>query len=95
MELQGCRVAADVGNAWSRAEGPKGIWRGFHSNHDITSLSHLGCRPDLGELAARHGLTSYDAAYLDLAVRLQLPLATQDDALSKAAAATGVTLLES
>lgn len=41
-------------------------------------------------LALRHDLTSYDAAYLDLALRLQLPIATQDAALRDAALASGV-----
>ena len=43
-------------------------------------------------LAAAHGLTAYDAAYLELAQRLGLPLATQDTALIAAAWATGVAL---
>jgi len=37
--------------------------------------------PRLHSLAGRHRLTSYDAAYLDLARRLALPLATLDDDL--------------
>lgn len=41
-------------------------------------------------LALRFDLTSYDAAYLELALRLQLPIATQDDALMQAAMASGV-----
>lgn len=41
-------------------------------------------------LALRYGLTSYDAAYLDLALRLQAPLATQDAPLRDAATAAGV-----
>ena len=44
-------------------------------------------------LAARHGLTLYDAAYLELARRLDLPLATLDHALRDAASAEGVPLL--
>lgn len=44
-------------------------------------------------LAERHGLTTYDAAYLGLATRLALPLATLDSELRKAAAAERVTLL--
>jgi predicted nucleic acid-binding protein len=43
-------------------------------------------------LADRHGLTVYDAAYLELAIREGLPLASLDKALGKAAAASGVTL---
>jgi len=47
----------------------------------------------LTALAQRHSLTTYDAAYLDLATRLSLPLATLDDALRKAALAQGLTVL--
>lgn len=41
-------------------------------------------------LARRYSLTTYDAAYLELAVRLDLPLATLDKALIRAAADVGV-----
>lgn len=41
-------------------------------------------------LALRHDLSSYDAAYLDVALRYQLPIATQDEALARAARSTGV-----
>jgi predicted nucleic acid-binding protein len=41
----------------------------------------------------RHSLTVYDAAYLDLALREQLSLATLDGDLRKAAESEGVTLL--
>ena len=44
-------------------------------------------------LALRFQLTSYDAAYLELALRLQLPIATRDDALADAAWAAGVGVL--
>lgn len=43
-------------------------------------------------LARTRGLSSYDAAYLELAVRLGLPLATVDDELREAAEAEGVEL---
>ena len=42
------------------------------------------------ELAQTHQLSVYDAMYLELAVRLQLPLATLDRALRKAAPAVGL-----
>ncbi len=45
------------------------------------------------QLAARHRLTLYDAAYLELAQRRGLPLATLDRELRHAAAAEGVVLL--
>jgi len=44
-------------------------------------------------LAERHRLTIYDAAYLELAMRRRLPLATLDQELRAAAALEGVELL--
>lgn len=44
-------------------------------------------------LALRHGLSSYDAAYLDLAIRLGLPIATKDEALNVAALQAGVGIV--
>jgi predicted nucleic acid-binding protein len=41
-------------------------------------------------LALRFGLSSYDASYLELALRKQLPLATTDGDLADAARAAGV-----
>jgi predicted nucleic acid-binding protein len=45
----------------------------------------------LDEIAARHGLSAYDAAYLELAIRRGLPLVTQDEALVAAMAKAGVS----
>jgi predicted nucleic acid-binding protein len=47
----------------------------------------------VAELARQYGLTIYDAAYLDLALRHHLPIATLDKALQAAAEAAGVPLL--
>ncbi len=44
-------------------------------------------------LARNHRLTSYDAAYLELAMRRSLPLASRDLALQAAAQSEGVLLL--
>ena len=44
-------------------------------------------------LCNRYALTSYDAAYLELALRRQLPLATLDDPLRAAAQQCGIPLL--
>jgi predicted nucleic acid-binding protein len=46
------------------------------------------------ELADRHGLTVYDAAYLDLAVREGLPLASLDGPLIRAAQASGIAVFQ-
>lgn len=42
--------------------------------------------------AMRYGLTAYDAAYVDLASRERLPLATLDTAMRKAAEQSGMTI---
>lgn len=47
----------------------------------------------LWRLALKHGLTSYDAAYLELALRLDCPLLTDDGALIRAASEEKVALL--
>ena len=44
-------------------------------------------------IAIRHRLTVYDAAYLELAQRRRLPIATLDNALRRAAADSGVTIV--
>ena len=43
-------------------------------------------------LARKHVLTAYDAVYLDLAVRLGVPVATLDRALASAVRAEGLDL---
>ena len=44
-------------------------------------------------LCRKHGLTAYDAAYLEIAIRSACPLATADEDLRRAAAAEGVQVL--
>lgn len=45
-------------------------------------------------LAEKYSLTAYDAAYLELAIRLNVPLATLDQDLGRAARNAGVPLFE-
>jgi predicted nucleic acid-binding protein len=69
----------------------------------IADLGKLGIERDdeapdrafsnLLPLCRTHQLTSYDAIYLDLAIRRNLPLATLDDDLRRAAKKLGVRLL--
>ena len=46
------------------------------------------------DLARQQSLTAYDAAYLELAMRRGLPIATLDDQLKAAAKAAGVAIYE-
>jgi predicted nucleic acid-binding protein len=69
----------------------------------IADLEKLGIEKDdeapgrafthLLVLCRKYRLTSYDAVYLDLAIRRQLPLATLDDDLREAAVKLGLRLL--
>ena len=66
----------------------------------LNDLALLPIRIDRGPderlvvtLARKYRLTAYDAAYLDLAVRLTAPMATLDRALSDAARAEGLELV--
>ena len=65
------------------------------SNFDFRIAESPGIvdMPRLSAFAAQHKLTAYDVAYLDLSIRLKLPLATLDGDLMKAALAEGVGIL--
>ena len=58
---------------------------GIHLDHAPDNTSVL-------QLARTHGLTAYDAMYLELALRQQRPLATLDHKLSVAAQAEDIAL---
>lgn len=92
----------EVTNVIALAE-RKGWITAAQSGAFITDLGKLDIEQDdesparafahLLPLCRTHQLTSYDAMYLDLAVRRHLPLATLDEPLRKAAKQLGVKLL--
>jgi predicted nucleic acid-binding protein len=49
---------------------------------------------DVLSLARTHGLTAYDAAYLEFSIRHGAPLATLDEKLQKAAKLARVKIFE-
>lgn len=57
------------------------------------TVDHTPSERDVLDLARRFRLTVYDAAYLELAFRLGMPLATTDADLIRAAPQLGVQLL--
>jgi len=57
------------------------------------TLSKQDCFNRISSLARSHMLTVYDATYLDLAMRMALPLASLDTALRRAAGTLGIRLL--
>jgi predicted nucleic acid-binding protein len=92
----------EVANVLARAERmalfPKDL-----SDEFIETLNGLTIRPDDStytqsladtlELARKFKLSAYDASYLELALRLRIPLATLDESLLKAAKKAGVKKL--
>lgn len=56
---------------------------------EVDARSSAFALTDTLQLARRQGLSTYDASYLELALRLGLPLATNDAALRKALHTTG------
>ncbi len=64
--------------------------RGLDMEHDTDTFEHS--LSDTLQFARTYKLSSYDASYLELAARLDIPLATLDEGLQKAAKNTGVKL---
>jgi predicted nucleic acid-binding protein len=65
----------------------------IESINDVLDLPLNVELPDLHTIVAaarEHRLTCYDATYLALAIRMELPLASIDEALRKAAATQGL-----
>ena len=92
----------EVGNVLLMAERRKRITVA-DSNRHLSALQSLPIAMDENSsreawnasllLARAHQLTLYDAAYLELAIRLGAPLGSLDTELRKAAKAEGVKLL--
>ena len=83
-EVRSLLAASKVSEFWKRLAA-------LDIRVDVESADRI--LTDVHRLAVLHRLTSYDAAYLELALRRSLPLATLDDELRAAGVAAGVTTL--
>lgn len=93
----------EIGNILCIAEQKKRISRaqfeGFIADISclpitIDACSTFSWMSHVIDLARQYSLTTYDASYLELALRLELPLATLDNALLRAAKQTGVAIYQ-
>lgn len=90
LEIVDVLLVAERGRKISRADAVRfldllgGLPIAVEGPMEIESLDRLLA------LGREHRLSSYDAAYLDLAMRERLPIATRDRALKAAAQAAGV-----
>ncbi len=93
----------ELANVIARLES-KGVVTEVNSRHFIAILERLNIVTDQAmvthalsdtlNLARRFKLSSYDAAYLELALRKGLPLATLDTDLAKAAKIAGLSNMD-
>lgn len=93
----------EVANVIARCEA-RGLLTAAQAQSFVGLLHDLPIEPDHEtyahalrntlDLARRYGLSSYDASYLELALRRGLPLATFDKDLLKAAQRAGVKRLQ-
>lgn len=89
----------EVANVLARAEA-KGLTTEARTETFVGMLNRMDISTDTAtsaqalsgilQLARRYNLSSYDASYLELAMREDLPLATLDDDLRRAAQRAGV-----
>lgn len=102
VALVPCIWALEVGNVIARAEA-KGLLREARSAEFLGILQDMAIETDPRstrhaladtlQLARRYQLSTYDAAYLELALREGLPLASNDEALRKALLGAGGRLV--
>ncbi len=85
LEVANVILAAERGKRLSRADGAAflALLRRLPIHVEIESRSRI--MGEILSLARDTGLTSYDASYLDLAMRRRLPIATMDKAVRRAA----------
>jgi predicted nucleic acid-binding protein len=96
MILAPAHFGHEVANALLRGSGSRDlatvaalVGHLFDTGFEIADRGHDGLQGAL-RLAERHGLTVYDAAYLDLVIDVDGELATSDRELAAAAKAEGV-----
>lgn len=92
LEIANAVVKLETRGAVTEAEGQRFI--ALLERLDIVADPATARRAlnDTLNLARRHKLSAYDAAYLELALRTGLPLATLDANLKKAALSAGVPI---
>lgn len=93
LEIANVLVGAERRGRATRAEVDAALSLLGALNLEIDSETDLRALVEIAGLARDERLTTYDACYLDLALRRGLPLATHDRELAGAARRRGVLLL--
>lgn len=93
LEFMNVLLVGEQRNRLSQAESKQIIDRLSLLSIEVDFSANSAYAGDVLDLARQYSLTTYDAAYLELALRLSLPLATFDKSLRKAAKAAGVKVV--
>lgn len=97
--LLGLEVANALTQAGRRARIPLALQRELLDAYLALPIAFdatdAGAIARCADLARRHALSAYDAAYLELAARRRLALATFDTALARAARKEGIAIADS
>ena len=92
LEVANSLAVAERRRTFSRAASEGFVARLAALSIFVTEDTHERALREILALARERNLSAYDASYLELAMRLGLPLATRDEALRRAARALGVFL---
>lgn len=95
----GLEIANVIAKAESRSILLENRTQGFLATLDAAPIvcdtqTHVAVFSDTLQLSRRYRLSSYDASYLELALRTALPLSTLDQELRKAATKAGVKVFK-
>lgn len=90
IEIANVILAAERAQRCTSAQAA--TWLGYLAELPITLDPDTSARAwsSTLDLGRQHGLTAHDAAYLELALRSRLPIATLDDVLRTAASGIGI-----
>lgn len=93
LEIANTLVVAERRNRITQAQSEQAIALLQSLLIQVDSVTDAKALDATLKLARQEALAAYDAAYLELALRLQLPLATLDTRLAEAATRCGVGLV--
>lgn len=93
IELVSVLRNAEKHGAISEADATGFLQRSARLPIDTDDTPPITIRLTIAAIARQHRLTGYDAAYLELALRESIPLATLDVELKRAAKEAGVVVL--
>ncbi len=93
LEVANVLVRAETKNMTTEAKSQAFLQLLQRLNFFTDTNHHQEVNANILHLSRRHGLSSYDASYLELALRENASLATLDDDLLRAAKKAGVPIL--